>query len=456
MAHFQRVIWFLVGVLLAAVPMLAFSAGITWSVENTTSFRAGSKDGACAARFNNWVSSKTGTGWGYRVEGSGQPDTSKAVGTWQSLPVGNSCWATKNGADYQQFYPFYYRLDACGAGESRLADGTCGAPPKTPQQECEEAGGHWGLPNEAYVASYQCYPAQPNCPKAGDIAVTGVQTDARCGLQKKDCAPEDATMTFAGVLGGGKCLYGKAGNEDQPCPAGTSEVYVEGVKLCREPNTPEKTDETDIKLTPLPDGKTKETKVRKKVETETEVDSETGEKTEKVTTTTTTTTIIRNADGSVESESVETATGESSKNGFCEQNPNSKVCGGGERTFAGICGEQPSCQGDSIECAIAAATFKTHCMVETSKSVLQEFEDMKNYDAHAPGNGLDRKTMQLPSSLNVSMQGGGTGLSDVSFTVWGVEVTLPFSRLNDFLDMIGYAMLAIAWIRAYQIVSSSM
>lgn len=456
MANFYRLIWFAVGFLLAAVPMLAFSGGISWSVENVTSFVRDSKDAACQARFSNWVTSQSGSGWSYRVEGSGAPDISKPVGTWQSLPVGNSCWATKNGANYQQFYPFYYKLSACAQGETRLPDGTCGAPPKTPEQECQEAGGHWGLPNDAYVASYQCYPAQPNCPAAGDIAVTGVQTDARCALQKKDCAPEDATMTFAGVLSGGKCLYGKAGNEDQPCPTGTSEVYVEGVKLCREPNTPEKTEETSIKMTPLPDGKTQETKVEKKSETEKEVDPETGEKSEKVTTTTTTTTIIRNSDGTVESETVETETGEASKNGFCEANPSSKMCGGGERSFAGICGEQPSCQGDSIECAIAAATFKTHCMVETSRSVLEEFEDMRNYDAHGPGNGLDRKEVELPASLSVAMQGGGAGLSDVTFTVWGVDVTLPFSRINDFLDMIGYAMLAIAWIRAYQIISSAM
>jgi hypothetical protein len=235
-----------------------------------------------------------------------------------------------------------------------------------------------------------------------------------------------------------------APSDPQPssCAAGTCPGTFNGQQICLPCSAQDVVNESS-KVVTNPDGSTVTTEI-----TQRDYKNANGTVTRETIVTTTT----RDAQGNVVSTSVTGSTSNAPKSGFCEENPTADICGVGR--YSASCNEQFICEGDAVQCGIALESHKTACSLNATESVLAEFESIRSFTGIGSGEGLDVRQVDS-SNLDVPMIGGGPGLSDVSVTVMGQTVVLPFSKLNLYLQMFGYAMLAIAWIMAYRIISGA-
>ena len=243
-------------------------------------------------------------------------------------------------------------------------------------------------------------------------------------------------------------------DEGQPekCGAGYVSGTVNGQQTCLLGGPPVDTTDKKTETKTNPDG-TSETK---QSTTETKVNPD-----GTVTTRTTTTIIVKDASGNVMGTDVESVVTTQGKDGYCEQNPDASVCGGGGAgRLAGACVpgggvQELACEGDAIQCAIREQTMRTYCQLTASDEVVEEYEAIKAFDGTGEGEGLDRKEIEVPSALAVTEIGGGAGLHDQSFSVMGQTIEIPFSELNRFIEMFGYAIMMIAWLGAWRIIAEA-
>lgn len=245
-----------------------------------------------------------------------------------------------------------------------------------------------------------------------------------------------------------------AEEEGQPeqCGAGYVSGTVNGQHTCLLGGPPVDTTDKKTETKTNSDGTTE----TKESTTETKVNPD-----GTVTTTTTTTTIVKDAAGNVVGTDVESVGSTQGKDGYCEQNPDDSVCGGGGAgLLTGGCVpgggvQELACEGDAIQCAIREQTMRTYCQLTASEEVVAEYEAIKEFDGTGEGEGLDRKEIEVPSSLSVTEIGGGAGLQDQSFTIMGETIVIPFSELNRFIEMLGYAIMVIAWLGAWRIIAGA-
>lgn len=354
----------------------------------------------------------------------------------------------------------------CQAGETRNpATGLC-EPDITPQEQCEDSGGHWGTNHSAggrFVVQNNCYPNPPRCAESGGMILLDESLDSRCAPPREGPCPEDiGDIPYVGNLGGGQCLLG-GGAEPEPepepdpkpepdqtppgCASNQQSGTVQGVPVCINKPPPPPTDSSDTKTEtkPTPDGGTKETTTT----TNTTVNNTTNT----TTTTTTVTTVIKDAAGNVTGTTTDTSSVVQDSAGYCKENPGAEVCGEGGGEWAGGCDDpgrvMHECKGDPIQCAIAEQTLRTRCALAASDEVVEAFKSMVEFDGTGEGEGLDRKEISVPETLDVAEIGGGVGLVDKSYTIMGRTITVPFSAINTYLDIFGAAMMMIAWIVAF-------
>lgn len=142
---------------------------------------------------------------------------------------------------------------------------------------------------------------------------------------------------------------------------------------------------------------------------------------------------------------------------FCEENPDSPLCVKGE--FGGSCSAGFQCKGDAIQCSIAQEQHRRSCAMFDQPSPESEL-----YNAEK-AKGRDRDvTLSLPGNetVNVANQlsqqnllGAASCISDLSVTVWGAEVVLPFSKICPALEYLGWILVAVASLAAFRIVSGT-
>ena len=235
-----------------------------------------------------------------------------------------------------------------------------------------------------------------------------------------------------------------APSDPQPssCASGTCPGTFNGQQICLPCSAQDVVKESSNVVT-NPDGSTVTTET-----TQRDYKNPNGTVTRETITTTTT----RDAQGNVVSTSITGSTANAPKAGFCEENPTADICGVGR--YSASCNEQFICEGDAVQCGIALESHKTACSLNATESVLAEFESIRSFTGTGSGEGLDVRQIDA-SGIDASMIGGGAGLSDLSVTVLSQTFVLPFSKLNLYLQMFGYAMLAIAWIMAYRIISGA-
>lgn len=130
--------------------------------------------------------------------------------------------------------------------------------------------------------------------------------------------------------------------------------------------------------------------------------------------------------------------------------------GGGEKSsFGGSCMAGFSCGGDAIQCALAREIHKRNCKMfeeKSPESELYDKEKVKTGDQtkDLPGN----ETISLANRIDSSdaLGGGGSGVQDLTVTVAGQSITLPFSKINTGLDALGRVLLAVSFLIAFRIV----
>ena len=80
------------------------------------------------------------------------------------------------------------------------------------------------------------------------------------------------------------------------------------------------------------------------------------------------------------------------------------------------------------------------------------WEGIREFEGTGEGEGLDRKEIEVPTELEVTEIGGGAGLVDQTFSIMGKSIVIPFSQMNRFIAIFGYAIMVIAWIGAWRII----
>ncbi|KGG93562.1 hypothetical protein P245_10285 [Comamonas thiooxydans] len=210
-----------------------------------------------------------------------------------------------------------------------------------------------------------------------------------------------------------------------------------------------KTEKTEKK----DDGTTVDTKVEQKCEGD------------KCTTTTTTTT--KNAAGEVTGVDMNTKTQD--KAGFCKENADkcdgkgnpgvtggtgSKNGSGGEDdeekgSFGGSCEAGFTCEGDAIQCAIAKKQHMTACTLEdTQNEFYQLFNQNKNKTGNVteglPGNKSENILSRISGIGDDFLGSGAACPADRTIAFGFGEVTIPYSTLCPYLELMGRILVVLA------------
>lgn len=217
-------------------------------------------------------------------------------------------------------------------------------------------------------------------------------------------------------------------------------------------------------------------------ETTTVTTTNTSCKGEKCTTTTTT----GDTDGNTNTHVVE-----QSRDVFCAKNPRSSICGnhfdpsgegrgdrdglgggtggdGGGRggggggdgdgepsSFGGSCASGFQCTGDAIQCAIARDQHMRACqVVDATNQETALYEQAKGIQGNTTGDNPLNETIAASVSVDqTDVIGGGAGVQDLTVEVMGQSITLPFSILNPYLEILGQVLVAVSLLLAFRIVA---
>ncbi len=234
---------------------------------------------------------------------------------------------------------------------------------------------------------------------------------------------------------------------EKPCKPGEYQYTVNGTKVC----LPAKSQETIIKEETINNNDNSTTNIN------TTVKCENGKCTISETTT--------NKDSSGATTGESTKETQVSQSDFCAQNPGSSVCkspglgreeGEGEddkkSSFSGSCSSSFSCEGDSVQCAIALEQHKTACkLFDESNTYFQAFKDAEASNS----NGVESSTVDLASHVSVdSVIGSGACPADIEITVFNQAIPVELSKFCQYFDAMGMLIMLGACIGCLRILGS--
>lgn len=391
---------------------------------------------------------------------------------------------------YHQDMLFKYTGFTCPSGETWNAATQQCEPPQCPdgqvrnpwfgncQDECPQAG---GVPSRSHVQAgnpvclHGCkrtraaHPGGSSCVRSLDM-FEGGGSELIC-----DYAYTGEICGWFGELVGEDSEPGEGDppGEEKPnppndtCPAGMQSGMFNGRHVCLKAGDTTSQQQTTTNNTTTTSNNTT-TNVNTTTNTSTNYNRSTNSTTVTTTTTTTTTTTNNVTNQSTTNTTTNVSqsqlpgnqatipgnggapNGENGASGQCD--PAVEDCGSGDSAFSGACGEPPLCLGDALQCAIARHTHETQCALQASDEVMEAWAAIRDFAGTGEGEGLDRKEIEVPSSLDVTEVGPGAGLSDQSFSVMGRSIVIPFSEMNRFIAIFGYAIMVIAWIGAWRII----
>jgi hypothetical protein len=128
---------------------------------------------------------------------------------------------------------------------------------------------------------------------------------------------------------------------------------------------------------------------------------------------------------------------------------------GEEGSFGGSCEAGFTCKGDVIQCAIAKEQHIRACKLfdtKNAESQLYDKEKGKEGDQTKDLKGNENINMANRIDTSDAFGGGGSGVQDLSITVMGQSITLPFSKINSGLDALGRVLVAVSFLIALRIV----
>lgn len=343
---------------------------------------------------------------------------------------------------------------ACPEGQTRQSNGACTAPPVTCTPGCNGACGSYktfkGLRTLACIDSciYKL---------GAGISVTLSTGETSAGHDVR----ENTGATCEGV--------DDSPTLPTPCPEcecqkqGKSWGTVNGLVVCHSPGTPgskpvTKQDPPQTKTeTPAP---TPENPNPEPVTTETPspiitITPNPAGGSPDITETTT------NPDGSTSSTT-------QSQESYCQKNPTASVCKQAEEdkkkgSWSGSCGAF-QCEGDAVNCAIARKIHQDRCddldelkqfapAAEEGRRILMGEED-ESVTGFLNRDAEHTRTINLANEIKESgdYQFAAQCFSDVQINIGSQSITVPFSKLCSYFEMIGYILLAASYLWALRIV----
>jgi len=163
----------------------------------------------------------------------------------------------------------------------------------------------------------------------------------------------------------------------------------------------------------------------------------------------TTVTTVTTVNGGSPVTSTKTTT--ESKGEFCFANPAAKECGDGEgSSFGGSCDAGFQCEGDAVQCAHAKETHLQNCKLNKDTPERQLYESSKGDEAEFDN---EEVVNVGPASFSQApILGAASCISDKSISVMGSTVSLPFSRVCQYLAMLGNVLMAVGFLLSGRII----
>lgn len=151
-----------------------------------------------------------------------------------------------------------------------------------------------------------------------------------------------------------------------------------------------------------------------------------------------------------ESSKVETETKDQAF--FCKENPKSAFCI--ESSFGGGCGGPPACTGDAIQCAIASMQHEMKCKLfyQTGTPEQQAYERAIGQTGNVTGDNPNNETISVAGRISTENLFSGQCIGDKTVTVAGATVTLPFSTVCQYLEVLGNVLVAVSMLLAFRII----
>lgn len=153
----------------------------------------------------------------------------------------------------------------------------------------------------------------------------------------------------------------------------------------------------------------------------------------------TTTTTTKDGSGNVTGTTDKTQKQES----FCKENPTSALCK--QSSFGGQCGAV-TCEGDAVQCAIAADQYRRNCQWFDDEASAQlatvgnaAITGAVRPDGH-PANSPDAQSVSFSTAIDQTDRLGGGCPVDVTVSVAGKSVAIPFSSMCGNLQLVGNLM----------------
>jgi len=184
----------------------------------------------------------------------------------------------------------------------------------------------------------------------------------------------------------------------------------------------------------------------------------------------TTTTITRNGSGTTTATNTTTTT----RDVYCQQNPADVLCASGSggagsgpggaasaSAFGGSCAASFTCQGDAVQCAMAKEQHRRMCQLIDTPNELSEVGTPAMTGASSPSghpaNSPNTVDLELSSNIRQNPLFGSAGScpANVSTSVAGFAVSIPFADLCDELNIVGNVGIMIALLVAAMIVFRS-
>lgn len=404
---------------------------------------------------------------------AGQPSCKyyDAPCTWSPSYVGGVCDAVRNGNTTYRItigavtacpansIPAGGSNCACSTGFTEI-NGACESKNED-RDQCSAWGAIGGISGGALVQDYRL---QGNVSDGAQYCMQGAFDSPAKGC--KVSFSRETFLDYGGensVTEGTFSIASNASSVDQSCVVGDQNTppKVPPTEKCKDGFTGT-VNGVEVCINKVPDSgadgdkedKVEETDTEKKTtKTDRNTDCKNGVCT---TVTTTTVTTVNKTNGSSTTSSSSTTTSQK-QDGFCKENPTSKLCADDPASeFGGSCKGGFKCEGDAIQCAIAQDQHKRACQAfdeESPESKL--YADNKGKTGNQTGDLPGNETISLAGRIDSSdaLGAGSAGVSDLNVAVMGQSITLPFSMINPYLAYLGYLLVAVSFLLAFRIVS---
>ena len=127
---------------------------------------------------------------------------------------------------------------------------------------------------------------------------------------------------------------------------------------------------------------------------------------------------------------------------------------GANSSFMGSCMGGFQCEGDAVQCAIAREQHRRNCAMfvdESNESKL--YDNEKNKEGSQADLLVGNESVDLGGRIDqTDALGGGSCIADRNVTVMGHSISLPFSSICPYLEILGNILIAVSLLLAIRIV----